>query len=678
MNTVSNDKQQISARRNAKALRETRERFREIGWQFYLRKEFALAEKNYLRAIEIESGYPNLRDPTLYLLLGHVFYQQELFEKALEQYEKACERAVPPARYRLPKWLRRTATKPAVDQNYYHSYVANANFKLRRYDEAIQQFRLALRAELRSELRAEILNGIGTSYKERMNDGQDFEEALRHCLEAEIYDSANPEWPNDSGIVYYYQALEIAKKDQPSAITVMHKALERFKRAHDLARRTAGNGKDYSEKIPDYRYDQANAYYLLSQWTEDRGEKQQHQTNALGELRFSLTKLPLDDQANIHDLRGSILVDLGETKKALTEAQKAVELFPKKHSYHASLGYVHYQAKEYDDAIAAYSEALTLWSADKGEQLAKTDETANNYRDWLGRAYYAARRDDEAIKQYQGLVESNPTSYVFANALGNAYFSKGEFEPAIIAYQNALNLSPEDQILKENLARAYYNLAEQHRADLMYPEAAHEYEIAIGLHDEPNYHLGLAHCYSSMEEAERAVEEYHKAALNDSDPDFHYWLGLAHKRAQAWDKAEAEYLETLKLNADHADAQRSLGLLYQAAGRYEEAVTVLERLLKKKPKDIDILMALGLSELEVNNTKRALVHLERANKLAPDDARTYSSLGQALNRNEQYAEARALLEKGIKSFPDDEYIKEELAAATANSDLKKDEETSVH
>ena len=75
-----------------------------------------------------------------------------------------------------------------------------------------------------------------------------------------------------------------------------------------------------------------------------------------------------------------------------------------------------------------------------------------------GMAYFAARKLDEAIADFEVTRKLNPGDYIAANELGLAYAEKGEDAKAIAAYDQGITANPKSGDLFNNRAAAHFKL----------------------------------------------------------------------------------------------------------------------------------------------------------------------------------------------------------------------------
>lgn len=112
-----------------------------------------------------------------------------------------------------------------------------------------------------------------------------------------------------------------------------------------------------------------------------------------------------------------------------------------------------YKNEDYKTAEENYRKSLETQSSGKG-----------NFN--LGNAIFKQQRFDDAIKQYDGIVNRSSDNSLKSSALynkGNAHFWKKEYDKAVDAYKESLRLNPKDEDAKTNLAKAKRMLQEQQK-----------------------------------------------------------------------------------------------------------------------------------------------------------------------------------------------------------------------
>jgi len=118
---------------------------------------------------------------------------------------------------------------------------------------------------------------------------------------------------------------------------------------------------------------------------------------------------------------------------------------------HNTAGNTHFEAGEYEQAVAAYRQA----------QVEAPDQAEPYYN--AANAYNRQAQLDAVVAQaQQALKTADPelAAQAWYN-LGNAYFDAQQWPDAIAAYQETLRLNPDDGDAKHNLELALQKLEEQ-------------------------------------------------------------------------------------------------------------------------------------------------------------------------------------------------------------------------
>ena len=88
----------------------------------------------------------------------------------------------------------------------------------------------------------------------------------------------------------------------------------------------------------------------------------------------------------------------------------------------------------------------------------------------LGNAYKEAGRLDEAMREWQIVLQLNPNQIELFNAVGNIYFLRGDYEKAINMYETALVKGSQTVELYYNLALSLESVGKKDKASVYYRE----------------------------------------------------------------------------------------------------------------------------------------------------------------------------------------------------------------
>jgi Flp pilus assembly protein TadD len=168
---------------------------------------------------------------------------------------------------------------------------------------------------------------------------------------------------------------------------------------------------------------------------------------------------------------------------------------------------------------------------------------------------------------------------------------------------------------------------------------------------------------SDRADLDRALAEYIASLEVDADrAEAHAGLGTLYAERGEAAKAEAEYREALAMVPALAAASANLADLYRAQGREAEAEQVLRAALERSPSDAGLRHALGLALVRQKRLPEALVELRRAADLAPDRGRYAYVYGVALDSSGQPDGAFAVLAKAHEAHPANREILQALVA----------------
>jgi tetratricopeptide (TPR) repeat protein len=236
--------------------------------------------------------------------------------------------------------------------------------------------------------------------------------------------------------------------------------------------------------------------------------------------------------------------------------------------------------------------------------------------------------------------------------LGDIYEATARYDKAIEAY---------DQLSK---------------GSVLYPKAA--IEIAVNLHqlerseealekisavlaaDPKSYDAWITKA-DFLRDAKRfpeAAEAYSKAIALIPKPDrnhstLFYFRGIAHERAQQWNKAEADFRKSLQLSPDQANVLNYLGYsMIEKRIKIAEAMDMIRKAVELKPNDGYIVDSLGWAHYHMGEYEEAAKHLERAVELRPEDPIINDHLGDAYWRSGRRLEAKFQWQHAKDSKPE--------------------------
>jgi Flp pilus assembly protein TadD len=238
------------------------------------------------------------------------------------------------------------------------------------------------------------------------------------------------------------------------------------------------------------------------------------------------------------------------------------------------------------------AETLLKKALDQNPNKDPNNYPAWSYQAWFDLGFVLNRLDrpDESIAAYRKSVAAKPD--VFESNLNLGLMLVRANNPDAEQFlRAATTLKPADHI-EEGQARAW---------------------------------LALAHLLESKKPDE-AFTDYRKASeLTPKDPEPHLSAGLLHEQRKEFSDAEAEYKQTLTLDAHSTDAAIGLTNIYMKSGRLGDAEPLLRRLATDRlddarPNDAGIHLQLARVLAAEGKKDDAIVEFQSALKLAPSDA----------------------------------------------------------
>ena len=197
-----------------------------------------------------------------------------------------------------------------------------------------------------------------------------------------------------------------------------------------------------------------------------------------------------------------------------------------------------------------------------------------------GNKYAIAKQYDQAVDAYRQALKLKPDLATAYHGLGSVYVNMGRNAEALEHLRAATRLDPENPLAHLNLGINLANLRrgdeamlEFNEAKRLRPQDARVYnEIGNALHN----------VYGRFEEALEAYKEARR--LNPNVPAVHHNIGLMLMRLGKGAEAIAPFEQALRLNPSYQNARYLLSSAYSRAGRYEEAVDSWTKFLQLRPR----------------------------------------------------------------------------------------------
>jgi tetratricopeptide (TPR) repeat protein len=236
-----------------------------------------------------------------------------------------------------------------------------------------------------------------------------------------------------------------------------------------------------------------------------------------------------------------------------------------------------------------------------------------------GRPDYAT----QAVEEYKRALDADPTSKLLQDGLADLYFKIGRIKDAVSAAQDQVKQNPDDLAAHTLLGQVYLRS------------------------------LGDTQGAQSGEMLQRAIGEYETIArLKPNDLESKLLLGQLYALNHDSAKAEAQFKEAQKIDADSEDVVLNMARLYGENGDLQRAADTLAA-VPVEDRTARIEFALGASYDQLKKPKDAAAAYRRSLDIEPDNPDAEKGLATALLADDQLDEALKVLNALVAADPAD-------------------------
>ncbi len=291
---------------------------------------------------------------------------------------------------------------------------------------------------------------------------------------------------------------------------------------------------------------------------------------------------------NPHLAGGILYLSQKNFEKAVRELEMAVEQEPDNGEAHLKLAMAYAEIGETKKAGSEFDRALEL------DPKLQNDVDANRRHYWVEHFNEGVRLSQEekdfkeAALEFEKAIDIDPLDVRAYTNLGFCYTQLGEHEKALSLFEKATELAPTDETSKRNLAGIYEDIAKNHFKSGNYVEAIRFYEKALELApDRINcvFQLGICHFQKASTETsavaarpsyEKALELYARVLEQEPDDvDVIFNMGIANLALDNQEEAISLLKRAVDIDPKVPEFHKILGRAYARAGSQELAVTEL-------------------------------------------------------------------------------------------------------
>ncbi len=271
-------------------------------------------------------------------------------------------------------------------------------------------------------------------------------------------------------------------------------------------------------------------------------------------------------------LRGLAHAELKNFAAADSDYRAALQMHPDadaQYAIHVSRGLLSFQQKKYEEAVAQLRKAIEL----KPEQI--------NSRVTLAKVYQAQGSLDKALDQLDQVLGLDVPAAVAVEChverSRSLYLCK-EYHAALQAAEMAVTIGPDCAVAYQQCG---FVLVELKR----FKDAAASFDRFLAKGGKPGTDFYRARGRASMQLGAYldASEDYTRALEAGPDSDLLVHRGFAFYFADAWQPANRDFDQALRLNPEDGDAYTGRGLAQVMLGRYREAVADADEALRRQP-----------------------------------------------------------------------------------------------
>lgn len=338
---------------------------------------------------------------------------------------------------------------------------------------------------------------------------------------------------------------------------------------------------------------------------------------------------------------------VGETERAMTNLQLAIETEPNNEGLWLSIAGIHLKQRNIVEAEAAIEEALKI-----------QPETAQAFL-LRGQILLQGGDPNEALRLYHKALEMDPgtTGPNAYNSIGMVHLVYGRFDEARDAFNNAIRLDSLNATAHDGLANI---LIHQGRTE----QAMRELQIALKF--DPNQTRALATLASLLSQKgdqDKALEVAQRAL--DISPKFgilHNNLGLIYRRIDNQELAEKHYQQAIEYEPHLGEAYVNLAQLYRKQGKEEDSIKQFQAAIKASPyrPNAIALFNLGVHYYNEGEIPKAIAFYVRALRTNPDYAKVHRYLASIYAMPEYHRPKLAMfhLRRTLELEPDQEGAEE--------------------
>ena len=297
-------------------------------------------------------------------------------------------------------------------------------------------------------------------------------------------------------------------------------------------------------------------------------------------------------------------------------------------------GYVLFNKRQYEDALAAFDQACNL------------DSSFADAHEGRGTALFSLGRMEEALEAYARAIQLNPSYAAAFSGKGNILFASKNYAGALQAYEHAILLDPSLGDAYIGKGNALYYLGRHDEAIRAYDAALRLDPDSVAAYDGKGWALWHNKRYQA------ALEAFdHAARLDPHNVSPFIGKGRSLYSLGHFEEALACFRRVLALDPRHVQAHEYAADTLYFLQRYEEALQTYETAIELDPHLAAPLSGKGRVLYELGMHEESLAAFEEAIRINPHLASAYNGRGKVFMYFECYEDALGSFERAIELQP---------------------------
>ena len=334
-----------------------------------------------------------------------------------------------------------------------------------------------------------------------------------------------------------------------------------------------------------------------------------------------------DDQTLLRAREGAAALMRGACDKAIASYDQALTA-PEiadfiEASIYSDRGVAKWRLKQTKEAIDDFNKSI---------QLAPDNATVYNNR---GNALMDLGHPDEAVKDFDRAITLSPNYGAAHNNRGNAHAALAQYDPAFQDFRKAVELMPQNAVPYNGRGKAHAELKRYHAAVRDFTRAITlNPKYAAAYHNRANAYLAIGDFKEAADDATQAM------AFEPDEP--HPDLLLLRARAYSGDKkfnqATDDLNKAIELEPNLADAYIERGILFTQNKRFDDAIGDLTKAIELDPKSVRAYAMRADAKLQAESNDDALDDVNQALQITPTDPlalRIRGNIYEALYRTDE-------------------------------------------